>query len=191
MISIIAAVAKNNVIGKNGEMPWHLPADLRHFHKVTKGKYIVMGRKTYESLANMLKSRGLNRQTLKSGRTSIILSRNPDFEPPKKALHFESIDEVLKFAENGSNYTQKVTECPNKETEKDLFIIGGGKIYEQFMTHADKLYITRIYDSPKGDTFFPEIDGRTWELVSEEYHESLAPNLPAYSFEVYERCNPK
>ncbi|MBD3329892.1 dihydrofolate reductase [Candidatus Dojkabacteria bacterium] len=168
MINIIAAVAENNVIGKDGKMPWHLPADLRNFRKITKGKTIVMGRKTYESLKNMLAKKGKNRKTLASGRKTIILSRNPDFDPPKNALHFDSIKDVLDFSK-----------------DNEIFIVGGGNIYKQFLPYANKLYITRVHTDIKGDTYFPEIDPNRWNLISSKHRPADHKHKFAFTKEIY------
>lgn len=139
MISIIAAMDNNNVIGFTNEMPWHLPNDLKHFKKVTSNHTIVMGRKTYESIGRALP----NRQ-------NIILSRS-NFKTKENLKCISSIDEIKILAEN-----------------ENIFVIGGGTIYEQMIKFADKLYITRIDAEFEGDTFFPTIDNRIWRLDEQE-----------------------
>lgn len=137
-ISIIVAMDKNRLIGKNGVLPWYLPNDLAYFRKVTMGHTIVMGRKTYESIGKPL-----------DGRKNIVLTTNRRFKANGVEVAY-SIKEVL----------SKV----NKDEE--VFIIGGGEIYKQFLSFADKLYITKIEHEFKGDTYFPNINYNDWKIVS-------------------------
>jgi dihydrofolate reductase len=127
-ISIIVAMANNRVIGKNNDMPWHLPSDLKHFKTVTLGKPIIMGRKTYESIGRPL-----------PGRKNIVISRNKDYilEGCETAT---SLEEAIKLV----NY------------EEEIFIIGGGNLYKQAINSADMLYLTFIDLEVDGDTFFPD-----------------------------------
>ena len=143
-ISIIVAMDEGRVIGNDGGMPWHLPADLKFFKSVTMGKPIIMGRTTYESIGRPL-----------PGRTSIVITRNTD-------LHIEgcklahSIDEALVAAE--------------EESAEEAMIIGGGGIYEQTLDRVDRLYITRIAAHLVGDTHFPVINPDEWQEVSRLQH---------------------
>ncbi|WIF94904.1 dihydrofolate reductase [Caminicella sporogenes] len=138
-ISIIAAMDKNGLIGKNGVLPWHLPKDLEYFKKVTTGHIVIMGRKTYESLGKPLQKR-----------RNIVLTNNKSFKA------------------DGVEIVYSVEEALSKIYKKDeeVFIIGGKKIYEQFISVSNKLYITKIEYEFKGDTYFPYIDYNDWELVS-------------------------
>ena len=143
-ISIIAAITKNRVIGSCGRMPWHLPADLTYFKRLTLNKTIVMGRKTYESIGHPLLQR-----------TNVIISRDPNYHAPGCQV-FTSFQEVLDHIEL-----------------EEIMIIGGGNLYAQALPIATTLYLTLIDLTCEGDTFFPEIDPTKWENVWEEQHEEF------------------
>ena len=135
-IAMIAAMANNRVIGKDNQMPWHLPEDLRHFKAMTLSKPIVMGRKTFESIGRPL-----------PGRHNIVISRNTDFCP-----------EGVTFVTNYEDAISAAGEC------EELVIIGGGQLYAQFLPKADVLYLTLIDLDVDGDTFFPDWDDGSWHL---------------------------
>ncbi|MGM0439322.1 MAG: dihydrofolate reductase [Patescibacteria group bacterium] len=137
-IIIIAAMDKNGVIGKEGEMPWHFPEDLKHFKKTTMGKFVIMGRKTYLSLPGKLE-----------GRKVIVLSRNKNFSPSGVKV-VNSIERALKIAEG------------------EVYIAGGASIYSQFMNKADEIMLTVIDKSFNGDTYFPDFKEKNWKLVEEK-----------------------
>ena len=147
IISIIAAVSDNNVIGKNNKLPWHLPEDLKRFKEVTSGHTVIMGRKTYESIGRPLPNR-----------VNIVITRNKDFKPKGvKVVH--SIEEALSLASEAG--------------ETETFIIGGAEIYKQALPLANKIYLTRINKNYKGDAYFPEL-GKEWketECVKKEGYE--------------------
>lgn len=139
MISIIVAVAENNVIGKNNSLIWHLPADMKYFKEKTSGHCIITGRKNYESIPE--KFRPL------PNRTNIVITRQADYNAPG-AIIVSSIEEAIEKA---------------KQTgDTEIFIIGGAEIYKQFLRYADKIYLTRIYHSFEGDSFFPEWNTHEW-----------------------------
>lgn len=160
MIKIIVAKSSNNVIGKNNELIWRLPNDLKHFKAATSHHPIIMGRKTYQSLGRPLPNR-----------TNIVISRNLDWED-EKIVKLASLPKALEEA-------QKIDET--------VFIIGGGQIYKQAMEFADELVITEVHEEFEGDTYFPEIDEEIWEEVSREYHYKDELHLQAYSFVTYRR----
>ncbi|WP_404442232.1 dihydrofolate reductase [Sutcliffiella horikoshii] len=158
MISIIVAVDKNNLIGKNNDLPWRIPADLAYFKEITLGNTIVMGRKTYESIGKPLPKR-----------RNIILSRN-DFQAEGcETLH--SLDEVKTLNEDG----------------KELFIIGGAHIFREAIPIADLLYVTFINEEFEGDTYFPEVNDQDWELISNEKGIKDAKNPYDYYFRKYKK----
>lgn len=160
-ISSIVAVASNGVIGKDNDLPWHLPEDMKFFKKTTSGHHIILGRKNYQSIGFPLPKR-----------TNIILSRNPFFIV-SNCLVAQSIEEALEIAlENG---------------EEEVFIIGGAKIYEQTMDIIDTLYYTEVHAEPEGDVFFPEIDWSLWKLVHEERHEADEKNMYPFTFKTFNR----
>ena len=160
MISIIVAIAENYAIGKNNDLLWHIPEDLKRFKKLTTGHTVIMGKKTYESLP---------RKPLPN-RLNIVISDNPD-DHFDQCLMAYSIEDVMKkinpFDEN--------------------FIIGGASIYSQFLPLADRLYITWIHRSFEGDVFFPVIDFSEWLLTSSEDIPSGVTNDFSYSNNIYDR----
>jgi dihydrofolate reductase len=155
MIAIVVAVAENNVIGKDNQLIWHLPADLRFFKNLTMGHPILMGRKTYESIGKPL-----------PGRTTVIITRQQDFEAPG-CIVTNSVDEAIAEA---------------RKLDQDIYIIGGAEIYKQALAKVDTIYLTRVNHTFDGDTFFPEIDEKNWEVESEEKHEPDEKNTYSYSF---------
>jgi len=157
MISIIVAVAENNTIGADNKLIWHLPDDLKRFKEITIGNAILMGRKTWESIGRAL-----------PGRTSIVITRNPDYKA-EGAIIAGSLSEAI----------SKVSD------DQKIFIIGGGEIYEQAMRVAGKIYLTRVNHSFEGDTFFPEINSSVWEKVSEVFFEADEKNPYSFSFIEY------
>lgn len=161
-VSAIAAVDKNNVIGKDGDIPWRLPADLVYFKRRTLNHHIIMGRRTFESIGHPLPKR-----------TNIIVTRNPFFIA-SNCLIASSVEEALSIAhENG---------------ETEAFIIGGGEIYRQSMPFWDRVYLTRVETAVEGgEVFFPDLPGNEWRLLSSESHEADEKNVHRYTFEVYER----
>ena len=137
MLSLIAAVARNHVIGNNNQLLWHLPEDMRHFRETTRGKPVIMGRKTWESLPDSFRPL--------PGRHNIVVSRNPAYQAPGATLAV-SLEEAILKAEESS----------------EVFVIGGAELYRQAMPLADRLYLTEIADSFEGDAFFPEVLLEEW-----------------------------
>jgi dihydrofolate reductase len=161
MISLIVAFANNRVIGSVNDLPWYLPADLRHFKQVTLGHTVVMGRKTHDSIRTRLGGP-------LPERTNIVLTRDGSFQSDGfTAIH--GIDEVLAI------------DIP------DLFIIGGAEIYRQMLPHANRLLITEIHADIPGDAYFPEYDMADWREVSRENHAADERNPYDYSFVTLER----
>jgi len=160
-ISIIVAVAKNNAIGKDNKLLWHLSEDLKRFKKLTSGHYIIMGKNTYYSLP---------RRPLPN-RTHIILTDVPDEQIDDCIMAYSIEDAISKMDPDSEN-----------------FIIGGASIYRQFLPHADKLYITWVHENFDADTFFPEVDEKEWKVVlKEDFLEPDENNPYPYSYVVYER----
>jgi dihydrofolate reductase len=160
-ISLIVAVSENLVIGKDGDLPWHLPADLRHFKNTTMGHHLIIGRRTWDEVGGPL-----------PGRKMVVITRSRTFSA-EGATVVHSLEEALEAAADDS----------------EPFIGGGAYIYRMALARdlVDRLYITRIHAEVEGDTFFPEIDLDDWILVSEEHHEADEKNEYPYSFLVYER----
>jgi dihydrofolate reductase len=167
-ISLIAAVNFNNVIGKNGKLPWHLPEDLEHFRKLTTGNIVIMGRKTFESLGS---------KPLKN-RLNIVVS--------KSAIIFNPI-----FGSNiiasASPIEAVTTAQSKKQIDQEIFCIGGESLYKQMIQHADKIFLTRVHVHGGGDTFFPELD-ESWDSVdSKDAKIQLSRTGVHYSFSTYKR----
>lgn len=164
--SLIAAMDRKRTIGSEGEMPWHLPADLAYFRRRTWGKPIVMGRKTYESIGRPL-----------PGRDNIILTRDRDFKA-EGCLVVHSVDELLRLQEKDL-----------ASNADEVMVIGGGEIYRLLMPMADKMYITRIDAEFEGDTFFPEWDEHDWELIEQFKGSTDDKNVYPHQFLIYKRKN--
>jgi len=159
IISIIAAMDRNHLIGNNNQLPWHLPADFAHFKSVTMGKPIVMGRKTFESIGKPL-----------PGRRNIVLTRNPD-------IAFEGVECVSSFADAKALVSEA----------KELMIIGGSTIYEMLMSQVDRMYITYVDAEFEGDAWFPRFDKSQW--LEKDIVERPADEKNAYicKFITYEK----
>ncbi len=159
MISLIVAASENNVIGRDGDLPWKLPDDLRHFKEVTMGKPVVMGRKTWESLRRPL-----------PGRQNIVITHQRDYAA-------DGCDVV--------NYPAAALQATRPA--EDVMIIGGGRVYEQFLRRADRIYLTRVHTSIDGDAWFPQLDD-DWKRVTEEHHPADEHHEHEFTFETWERC---
>jgi len=159
MISIIVAAAKNNAIGKNNQLLWHMPADLKFFRKTTSGHSVIMGRKTFESVGQALPKR-----------RNIVITRQEHYQAEQVEV-VPSLEEALARCE---------------QEEEEIFIAGGAQIYEQAMPLTDKIYLTRInHEFEDADTFFPEINDEEWQLEEVVHHESDDKNPYDYSFFIY------
>ncbi len=159
IISAIAAMSSNRVIGRNGDLPWHQPRDMKFFKETTLGHHIIMGRNNFASL---------DYRPLR-GRVNIVLTRDPFFIT-SSAIVMHSIEEALSFAQDAG--------------EEEAFIIGGGEIYKQSMHLLDKIYLTEVITETSGDTYFPEIDINDWELVSSQRFEADEKNEFPMRFDV-------
>jgi dihydrofolate reductase len=162
IISMIAAVAENGVIGKDNDLPWYLPDDLKYFKNTTKGHYILMGRKCYESFGKPLPNR-----------TNVVITRNDNYNDDGITV-VHSLEEGLELAKQGG--------------ETEVFICGGSQIYAPGMDMADKIYLTRVHASVDGDVYFPPMDEGKWKLVSSEKHSKDEKHAYDFTFLVYERA---
>ncbi|MFQ2149489.1 type 3 dihydrofolate reductase [Aeromonas jandaei] len=160
-ISMIAAMAHDRVIGKDNQMPWHMPADLAHFKRVTLGKPVLMGRKTFESIGRPL-----------PGRRNLVISRNPDYQA-------DGIEVV------GSVEAALALLADNEVAE--VMVIGGGHLYAELLPKADCLYLTRIELEVEGDTRFPAFADEQWQCVERETHQADEKNPHPYRFETWLR----
>ena len=163
IISMIAAMAANRVIGKDNKMPWHLPADLKHFKKVTLGKPVVMGRKTFESIGRPL-----------PGRRNIVISRQTPLHA-QGAEWVQSVEQALALLND----------------QPEVMIIGGAEIYRQCLPLAKRLYLTKIELTTDGDAFFPdytEAGGQSWQQIESQVYEADDENLYTCEFITLERA---
>jgi dihydrofolate reductase len=145
-LALMAAVADNGVIGRGGTLPWHLSTDFKIFRKVTMGKPIIMGRRTFESLTRPL-----------DGRDNIVLTANASFAP-EGAIVVYSLDQAL----------DEARKCAEERGVDEIVVIGGEDIFRRTLQEADRLYLTEVHGSPKGDTFFPRFDRSVWRETSRE-----------------------
>lgn len=160
MVSIIVAVSDDWGIGRDNELLWYIPEDLRRFKRLTIGKSVIMGKKTWESLP---------RKPL-PGRKNIVLTD----------IHGEHIESAV----TAYSIEDAVSKC---ESDEEAFVIGGGSIYRQFMNVADRLYITHVHKKAPADVYFPKIDRRKWKVIEKEECVSEDDNKIPYSYVVYER----
>ena len=166
--SLIVAMADNNCIGRNNQMPWHISEDLKRFKSLTMGHPVIMGRKTFESILGYL-----NKPL--PGRESIIVTRKSHTLYPDEPVHQAStIEQAIEMA----------AEMAAKQGLKEIFIIGGGQVYTQSLPLAHKVYLTKVHREIGGDAFFPAIDEADWEEAESLSHEE---HDPPYSFVTLER----
>lgn len=166
IISLLVAASTNNAIGKNNQLLWHLPNDMKFFRNITWGMPIIMGRKTFESL---------NKKPL-PGRLNIIITKQKELESlqnTKDTWIIHSIEEAITQAQQ--------TDC------KEAFIIGGGQIYQAAMPLAQSIYLTRVHANFEGDTFFPEINVKEWKQISCKNYSADEKHIYSYSFELWKR----
>lgn len=161
IISHIVAISENNVIGKDNKLPWNMPADMAYFNRVTKGHYVIMGRKNYESEGKALKDR-----------INIVITRNRDFKIDDGII-VHSINEALDILK--------------KNKEEEVFIVGGGTIYKQSINIANRIYLTKIHTIIKGNVFYPELNKSQWKSLSEISYNKDNMNPFDYTFCIYER----
>ena len=158
MINIIAAMTKNRVIGRKGKLPWKMSSDLKRFKEITKGHPVITGRKTFESVGRVL-----------PWRTNIIVSHQKGYKV-EGAIVVNSLDEGIEAA---------------KKLDDEIFIIGGGQIFEEAMTKTEKMYLTIIDTELDGDTYFPKINDLDWIVTSEESHKADEDNDYDYKYITY------
>ena len=157
-------MAENRVIGREGKVPWHLPADMRFFKRLTTGHTVIMGRKTYESLNGPLKDR-----------RNVVVTRRPDYPSPEGVTVVHGLDDALALPKDGD----------------EVFVVGGEAIYRLAFPYADRIYLTVVHTRVDGDAFFPEFDLSEWNLVLDERHEPDDRHPFAFTFRRYERPFPR
>lgn len=168
-ILVIAAVARNGIIGADNDMPWRLPTDLKHFKANTLGKPMIMGRRTFQSLPGLL-----------PGRPHIVVSRDP-------GLDLEGAEVVPSF----EDALQRGADLAEELGASEVAVIGGGQIYKMAMEHANRLEITEVQADPDGDTRFPEIDSAVWQEVARRPAERSERDSASVEFVTYERISPR
>jgi dihydrofolate reductase len=159
-ISIAVAIGENYAIGKNNQLLWHMPADLKFFKQTTSGHTVIMGRKTFDSVGKPLPNR-----------KNVVITRDTE-------LKIEGVEVV-----NSLDEALAITQAE----EKPVFIVGGAEIYRQALPKTDKLYLTTIHHNFDADTFFPSINRSEWKVISTETHKADEKNKYDYTFEVLER----
>lgn len=159
MITIIAAAAENNALGKDGELIWHLPDDFKRFKQLTTGHHIIMGRKTYESFPEPLPNR-----------KHIIITRQENYKADGAHI-VNNLDDALKFSED----------------QKQVFIIGGGEIYKMALDRATHIELTRVHETFDADAYFPEISDTSWKSVEKIFHPSDKKHKHSFSYLSYVR----
>jgi dihydrofolate reductase len=159
IVSLVAAMAENRVIGRAGGLPWRLPDDLKRFKRLTVDHTVIMGRKTFDEIKRPL-----------ANRRNVVITRNPDFRPPGVTV-VPSLDEALALG----------------ATEDEVFVVGGGEIYRQAVPYADRIYLTVVHASLAGDTTFPSLDDGAWALAEEEFHPADAGHQYPFTFRRYQR----
>jgi len=165
VVCIVAALASNGVIGRGNELPWHLPADLRHFRELTLGKPVVMGRRTFASIGRAL-----------PGRTNIVISRDPGFGA-----------EGVRVASSLADALAQAGALADRDGAGEVMVIGGAEIYAAALPRAERLYLTRVHAAIEGDVFFPPVDWAAWRETSREDRAAGPGEAGDYSFLVYER----
>ena len=161
IVTIVVAISENNAIGKDNELLWYLPKELRHFKTITNGHTVIMGRKTFESFGKPL-----------PGRTNIVITNQENWTQPGTIV-VKDLDEALQAAEGTD--------------AKEAFVIGGGQIFRQSISRANRIYLTRVHTKLEGDVFLPDINENDWELVSSLDFNADEKHAYAYSFQVWER----
>lgn len=161
-VTLIAAVASNGVLGRDGEIPWRLPEDLRRFKERTLGHHLVLGRRTWESIGRPL-----------PGRRMVVISRRTGYRAPPEVTVVDSLEAALTLAESAG--------------ETEVFVAGGADIYRLALPHADRLLLTELDLEVEGDTFFPPFDATLWREISREEHPPDPDHAFAYRFRTLER----
>ncbi|HUP63390.1 MAG TPA: dihydrofolate reductase [Thermoanaerobaculia bacterium] len=165
-LSIIAALSSNNVIGRNGQLPWHLSTDLKRFKSLTMGHHLLMGRRTFDAVGRPL-----------PGRISVVITHRDDFAV-EGVIIAHSLEEAIRVAAEAG--------------DDEPFIAGGAQIYEQSMHRADRMYLTRVHEEVEGDAFFPDFDDVSeWHLVDAEHFDGDEKNDYPFSFLMYDRVAPE
>jgi dihydrofolate reductase len=165
IIALVVAMGENRAIGRGGDLPWHLRSDMRYFRKITMGKPVLMGRRTFKSLPQIL-----------DGRLNVVLTRDLGFVAPD-AVMAHSLKEGLEAARRSAERTGA----------EEIMIIGGEDVFREVLPQARRIYLTEVHASPHADTWFPTLDPNEWREISREAHEGGPKDDHAFSFVVLER----
>ncbi len=165
ILSLLVAADEQNVIGKDNQLPWHLPNDLKYFKNLTWGLPVVMGRKTFESIGKPL-----------PGRKNIVITRNKDY----RADGVEVVHEI-----------ENAIAVARKAGAREVFVIGGAEIFTSVLDKTDRIYLTRIHHRFEGDVYFPPVDEEAWQLVKQHRNQPDEKNKYAHTFQVWERKKQK
>jgi dihydrofolate reductase len=159
LVSLVAAMAENRIIGRSGGLPWHLPDDLQHFKRLTVDHTVIMGRKTYDEMKRPL-----------ANRRNVVITRNREFHP-RGVTVVPSLDEALALG----------------ATEREVFVIGGGEIFREALPRAGRIYLTVVHAQIDGDTWFPEFESDGWVLEEEVDHPADDRHAWPFTFRTYRR----
>jgi dihydrofolate reductase len=162
-MALIVAIANNFCIGENNKLPWHLPADLKHFKEITTGKPVIMGRKTFESIGRPL-----------GNRTNIVVSRNPLWRADG-IISAQSVEQAIVLA----------TKAAQERSVDELVCIGGAQIYQEMMDLVDRIYLTRVNITVHGDAYFPPFNNAIWQQISKQEFQPDDKNSMGYTFECW------
>lgn len=165
VIALVVAIAENGAIGRGGDLPWRLSSDVRYFRKITMGKPVIMGRRTFKSLPRVF-----------DGRLNVVLTRDKGFVAPD-AVMAHSLGEGLAAARASAERTRA----------HEIMVIGGEDVFREVLPQARRIYLTEVHASPEADTWFPEFDKREWREIFRERHEAGPRDEHAFSFVVLER----
>jgi dihydrofolate reductase len=165
VIALVVAMGENRAIGRGGGLPWHVRSDMRYFRKITMGKPIIMGRRTFKSLPRVL-----------DGRLNIVLTRDRLFVAPDAVMAY-SLEEGLEAARRSAGRTGA----------EEIIVIGGEDVFKEVLPQTSRIYLTEVHAAPDADTWFPELDKSEWREVSRERHEAGPKDDHAFSLVVLER----
>ncbi|MPV86097.1 dihydrofolate reductase [Ostreibacterium oceani] len=174
-ITLIVAASTNDIIGRDNQLPWHLPRDLAYFKAITTGCPIIMGRKTYESIGKALPNR-----------LNIVITRNPDYQLPDAEVTL-SVSDAIAIAQKWLDNQANNNDGSDKNCQSEIHIIGGAAIFAEALPLVDKIYLNRVLADFDGDTYLPAIDWTQFKQTASTHHAADDKNAYAMAFEVYER----
>jgi dihydrofolate reductase len=174
-LTIVVAVSEDGVIGREGDLPWRLSADLQRFKRITMGHHLLMGRKTYESIGRLL-----------PGRTTTIITRNNDYRV-EGAIVGNSLDELLQKINDSHIDRAKLNVADADISNNEIFVVGGGEVYATTLPLATRIHFTRVHTKISGDAFFPKVDWAQWKEVRSEFQPADEKNDFDSTYRLFER----